>query len=148
MKLIIKTNLIETMFVCCLATLICPFLLICFICPFTGFTNTTPFLISIFFILFIFLDVLIIKLNTKNNNNLLLFDSKIVLENSKKKIEIPLQNIENFIYFKCKWYFIPFLPLYKNGKAGLLEIYTLNRKYCCRIFYKDYKQLKRATATT
>ena len=65
-----------------------------------------------------------------------------VAKQHTNKVSIKFVFIINFIYFKCKWYFIPFLPLYKNGKAGLLEIYTLNRKYCCRIFYKDYKQLK------
>ena len=142
MKVTIKTNLIETIFVCCLSTFICPFLLICFICPFTGFTKVTPFLIIIFFILFIFLDVFIIIINARNSNKLLLHEFQIVLINSNQKREIPLHTIKKIVYFKCKWYCIPFLPLCKQGKAGFLEIYTENRKYSCRIFYQNYKCLK------
>ena len=144
MRTVIKTDLIDTILVCLCATLICPFLFVCYINVFIGFSSCSYIYLLCFFVAFIIFDVLIMLARIKNSRyELILYEEKIILKERSKTIEVPLDRIIKIVYYKCKWYFVPFVWLYKNGNAGFLQIYTHNKKYSRRILYCDYIKLSK-----
>ena len=142
----IKTNLFETVLVCSLL----PNLILVF--------NTFLLTISIFvpqedivykaiilsyicciglFLILLLMYLLITKYGKKQ---IIFFEQDFEYENKKYKLE----EIYSCEYYVCKWYAIPFVFLYKQQMAGLLEIRLKScKKIQFRIFYKDYLKLKK-----
>lgn len=54
-----------------------------------------------------------------------------------------LADVKYCKYYVCKWYFLPFLILYKQGNGGMIDITFVSGEHVkIKVLYRDYLKLR------
>lgn len=75
------------------------------------------------------------------NRFVVFYDDYFLINDTKETFNY--KDIVKCKYYICKWYFIPFLYIYKSQAGGLFELTTKsNEKIKFKILYKEFKKIK------